>query len=389
MFEIIKPDKNTQARLGFFKTARGSFFTPAFFPVATQGTIKGLSSADLEEIGVEGVLVNAYHLFLRPGTEVIKTVGGIHKFMGFYNTIISDSGGYQVFSLESLRKVTSEGVEFQSHIDGKFFFLSPEDIIQIQLDLGTDIILPLDECLKFPASQDRAYLATQRTVDWLKRSHRFLEGEREHHLFFGIVQGATYPSLRERCLKDILNIGVDGIALGGLSVGEPQNLRYNIISFIADILAKENQRYLIYFMGYGKPQDILEAISLGVDLFDCVVPTRFARTGTAFTNRGKIVVRNSPYASDSNPLDEECSCFVCKRFSRAYLRHLFNANEMTAATLLTYHNIWWYKNFMDKIREAIRENRFLDFKREFLSRFKEDNEGYKLKTTNQQLKTEH
>ena len=369
MFKILRRDSHTKARLGEFSTLQGTFLTPAFFPVATQGVIKGLSSRELAEIGVDGVLVNAYHLFVRPGTEVIKNAGGLHKFMNFYKTIISDSGGYQVFSLEKLRKVSDQGVAFQSHVDGSPLFLTPESVIQTQLDLGTDIILPLDECVKFPTAHDTALLATERTITWAKKSVHYLQQGSAHPLFFGIIQGATYPPLRERCLKEILNLTIDGIAIGGLSVGEPQNLRYNIISFIKEILEREGRDHLVYFMGYGKPEDILEAVSVGVDLFDCVVPTRFARTGTAFTNGGKIVIRNAPFSEDTKPIDEECSCFVCRQFSRAYIRHLINAKEMVGVTLLTYHNVWWYRKFVEEIRKSIEENRFLDFKKQFLSHF--------------------
>lgn len=368
-FKVIKQNTDSKARLGSFRSRKGEFPTPAFFPVCTQGTIKGFSSRELEEIGIQGILVNAYHLFLRPGTKVIKEAGGLHKFMGFPNTIVSDSGGYQVFSLEKLRKVTASGVEFQSFLDGRTISLSPVEVINIQLDLGADIILPLDECVKFPTAYDYAKIACQRTIDWARESRDVFKGGKGEPLFFGIVQGATYLDLREICLKKLLDIEVDGIALGGLSVGESRNSRYNIISFIGDILTKENRPYLLYFMGYGKPEDILEAISLGVDMFDCVVPTRFGRTGTAFTNKGKIVVRNAPFADDYSPLDEECSCFVCKRFSRAYLRHLINAQEMTGGYLLTYHNVWWYHNFMKQIRESIQEDKFLEFKEKFLRRF--------------------
>lgn len=372
MFEVVKKDTITKARLGVFTTRHGQVSTPAFFPVATQGTIKGLSSKDLNDIGVRGVLVNAYHLFLRPGTGIIKSAGGLHKFMGFDKAVISDSGGYQVFSLESLRKVTSGGVEFQSHVDGRTFFLAPCDIIQIQCDLGSDVILPLDECVKYPSVYDYACIAANRTLEWASVSQHFFEKKHSASSFFGIVQGATYPDLREKCAKELIRIGVDGIAVGGLSVGEPENVRYNMLSIVIDTVAREKKDYLIYFMGYGKPRDILEAVSLGVDLFDCVVPTRFGRTGTAYTHQGKVIVRNALYACDFSPLDKECECFVCRNYTRAYLRHLINVKEMTGLYLLTYHNVWWYNNFMKNIRNALLEKRFGEFKNEFLARFKEN-----------------
>jgi len=370
MFKVLKKDKKTKARIGVLETRRGKIFTPAFFPVATQAAVKGVITELVENIGIEGILVNAYHLFLRPGKEVIKLSGGIHKFMNFHKTIITDSGGYQIFSLEKLRKVSEEGVWFQSHLDGRTFFLTPEDVIRIQIDINSDIILPLDECVKFPTSFSYAEEANLRTIKWLKRSKKMIEKcNKKDILFFGINQGSTYLELREKSLEELLKIGVDGIALGGLSVGEPPHLRYNIIRFLQEKL--EDKEILLYFMGYGKPKDILEAISLGVDLFDCVVPTRFGRTGTVFTNRGKVVIRNAQYSKDFSPLDEECSCFVCKNYTRAYLRHLLNAKEINAALLLTYHNLFWYKKFMERIRKAIGEDNFEKFKEEFLSRFEE------------------
>jgi queuine tRNA-ribosyltransferase len=370
MFKVIKEDKETKARTGIFQTNHGILETPSFFPVATQAATKGLSPKDLEEIGIDGLLVNAYHLYLRPGIEVIRKCGDLHKFMGFYKTIITDSGGYQIFSLERLRKVNDKGVEFQSHVDGKTFFLTPEEIVRIQLDIKTDVVVPLDECVKFPTPHNAASIASRRTTEWAIRSKEFFDKNKNDGIvFFGIIQGSTYLDLRERCLNDTLKLGVDGLCIGGLSVGEPRDLRYNMLSFIGD---KVDKKYLRYFMGYGMPKDILEAVGFGIDLFDCVVPTRFARTGAAFTNEGKIVIRNSPYISDEKPVDRECNCYVCRNFSRAYLRHLINAKEMLGVQLLTYHNVFWYKNFMDKIRESIKEDRFIEFKKEFLSKFKED-----------------
>ena len=368
MFEVIKEDSQTRARIGVCETNHGRFETPAFFPVATQGAVKGLSSRQLHEIGVSGLLVNAYHLYLRPGIEVIKKCAGLHQFMGFNKTIITDSGGYQIFSLERLRKVNEEGVTFQSHIDGRSVFLSPEDVINIQLELGSDVIVPLDECVKFPISREEASIAVDRTLGWAKRGRDFFQKHAQKGiLFLGIIQGATYPDLRQKCVEEIMKLNPDGLCVGGLSVGEPQDLRYNTLSLIDKVAER---KYLRYFMGYGKPEDILEAVSLGVDLFDCIVPTRFGRTGTGFTSKGEIVLRNAPYAGDTRPVDEECQCYVCKNFPRAYLRHLINAKEILGVQLLTYHNVFWYKNFMDKIRAAIREETFAAFKKEFLAGYK-------------------
>jgi queuine tRNA-ribosyltransferase len=369
MFKVVKEDKFTKARLGIFKNRRDCIQTPSFFPVATQGAVKGLSPKELEEIGVEGLLVNAYHLYLRPGTDVIKKCGGLHRFIGFYKTIITDSGGYQIFSLEKLRKVNDQGVEFQSHIDGSTIFLSPQDVISIQLDLDSDVVVPLDECVKFPISKEYTAVACKRTIEWAKKSKEYFEKyKKEGVAFFGIVQGSTFIDLREECLEEILKLGIDGVCIGGLSVGEPEDLRYNVLSFLGE---KIDKNYIRYFMGYGKPKDILKAVSLGIDLFDCVIPTRFARTGTVYTDEGKLVIRNSTYINDSKPLDKNCACYVCKNFSRAYLRHLVNAKEILGVQLLTYHNVFWYKNFMTRIREAIKEDRFVEFKDKFLTIFEE------------------
>ncbi|UCC95334.1 MAG: tRNA guanosine(34) transglycosylase Tgt [Candidatus Omnitrophota bacterium] len=370
MFSVTKADTCTKARTGVFETQHGAIQTPSFFPVATQGAVKGLCPKELDQIGVQGLLVNAYHIFLRPGVEIVKKCGGLHKFMGFGKTIITDSGGYQIFSLERLRKVSDEGVEFQSHIDGRSIFLSPEEVIGVQLGIGSDVVVPLDECCRFPTPKEYAHRATERTIEWARRSKDFFQKHKSSDvLFMGIIQGSTYSDLRKQCLEAIVNVGVDGLCIGGLSVGEPEDLRYNILSFIE---GQAPQSYLRYFMGYGKPHDIVEAVSLGIDLFDCIIPTRFGRTGTVYTDEGKIVVRNSPYTEDSRPLDGNCPCYVCRNFSRAYLRHLINANEMLGPQLLTYHNIFWYKHLMEKIRTAIKEDRFAEFKKQFLSRFKEE-----------------
>ncbi len=370
MFKIIKECSKTKARLGIFKTAHGIIKTPAFFPVATQGAVKGISPRDLNEINVSGLLVNAYHLYLRPGVEIVEKQGGIHKFMSFYGSILSDSGGYQVFSLARLRRVEDKGVTFQSHIDGSNHFLSPQDIMDIQLRLGSDIVVPLDECIKNPCDKESASVAVKRTIMWAEISRDIFEKRRNKNvMFFGILQGSIFCDLREECIKKITALSVDGVAIGGLSVGEEEAKRYHILSFINDKLEK---KYLKYFMGYGRPQDILEAVERGVDLFDCVVPTRFARTGTAFTKEGKIVIRNYPFVEDCSPIDEECRCYVCSNFTRSYIRHLINAKEILGIELLTYHNIWWYNNFMKKIRESIEEGRFFEFKKEFLSRFKDN-----------------
>jgi len=370
MFQILHQDKKTASRLGVLETRHGKIQTPCFMPVGTQGTVKTLSCQDLNLCGVEMILANAYHLFLRPGIEVIKNIGGLHKFIGWDKSILTDSGGYQVFSLAILRKITDEGVEFQSHIDGTKYFFSPELVIEIQTNLGSDIIVPLDECVHYPCSKDYAKIAMERSINWARRSKIFYEDIKKtdpnQQLIFGIIQGASYLDLRKLCAKEIVEIGFDGYALGGFSVGEPQILRYNIISSLLEDLPENRPRYL---MGLGSPPEILDSVEMGIDLFDCVMPTRYGRNGTAFTSQGKITVRNAIFSKDLNPLDKNCDCYTCKNFSRAYLRHLFNAKEMLGPRLVSFHNVYFYLNLMRKIRTAISQDRFKEFKEEFLSQY--------------------
>jgi queuine tRNA-ribosyltransferase len=381
MFKLIHKDKSSKARLGKIITAHGEIDTPCFMPVGTQGTVKTLSPQELKESGAQIVLSNAYHLFLRPGTEVIRKAGGLHNFMSWPAPILTDSGGYQIFSLALLRQVNDEGVEFQSHIDGLKHFLTPEDVIQIQKDLGSDIIMPLDECVHYPCSKDHATVAMKRTIDWARRSkavigyrlsvigeHRTPNTEHQQ-LLFGIVQGATYEDLRQECSEQLIESGFDGYAIGGVSVGEPKNLRYNIVNFVLGFLPSDKSRYL---MGVGLPQDIIEAIESGIDMFDCVVPTRYGRNGTAFTSIGKLTIRNSPYIEDFTPLDKKCGCYTCKNFSRAYLRHLFNTDEILGLRLVSLHNVHFYLELMQKVREAITQDRLAEFKKEFLSDYKQE-----------------
>lgn len=364
MFNLIHQDKNSKARLGKLTTAHGEIDTPCFMPVGTGGTVKTLSPQELEESGTQIMLSNAYHLFLRPGREVIKRAGGLHKFMSWGKPILTDSGGYQIFSLALLRKINDKGVEFQSHIDGLKHFLTPEDVIGIQKDLGSDILMPLDECVHYPCAKDHAEVAMKRTVDWARRSKLSISENRQ--LLFGIVQGATYEDLRKECIEALLNLEFNGYAIGGLSVGEPKNLRYNTVNFVTDLLPHDYPRYL---MGVGLPEDIIESVESGVDMFDCVVPTRYGRNGSAFTSEGKLTVRNSPFIEDLRPLDAMCGCYTCKNFSRAYLRHLFNAEEILGLRLVSLHNVHFYLELMHKIREAIARDRFAEFKKEFLSKY--------------------
>lgn len=369
-FKIASKDKNSKARIGILHTAHGEVNTPCFMPVGTQGTVKGISPQELNDCQAEIILSNAYHVFLRPGMNVIGKAGGLHNFMSWQGPLLTDSGGYQIFSLAGLRKVTDNGVEFQSHIDGLKHFLTPEDVIGMQKDLGSDIIMPLDECVHYPCSYDQSEVAMERTIEWARRSYKSFSDSQlttcNSQLLFAIVQGATYDDLRQSCAKQLVEIGFDGYAIGGVSVGESKNLIYNIVNLVTDYLPQEKPRYL---MGVGLPEDIIEAVSLGMDMLDCVVPTRYGRNGTAFTSSGKITVRNSPYLDDFGPLDKECRCYACKNFSRAYLRHLFNSEEMLGPRLVTFHNIYFYLELMRKMREAISQGRFSEFKKRFLKHY--------------------
>lgn len=364
MFTLIHQDKNSKARVGKLVTAHGEIDTPCFIPVGTQGTVKTLSPQELEQAEAQIILSNAYHLFLRPGIDVIKKAGGLHNFMAWQKPILTDSGGYQIFSLALLRKVNDRGVEFQSHFDGLKHFLTPEEVIGIQKDLDSDIMMPLDECVHYPCSKDHAQIAMERTIDWAKRSKTAVR--KDHQLLFGIIQGATYEDLRKESALALIEIDFDGYAIGGLSVGEPKNLRYNITNFVTDLLPTGAPRYL---MGVGLPEDIIEAVGQGIDLFDCVVPTRYGRNGTAFTSIGKLTIRNAPYIEDFSALDPECDCYTCQNFSRAYLRHLFNTEEILGLRLVSLHNVHFFLELMRKAREAISQNRFAEFKKEFLHNY--------------------
>lgn len=372
-FEVVYQPQGLKARLGIIKNSYEDIETPAFFPVATQATVKGIAPWELNECQIKGLLCNAYHLYLRPGPEIIRNLGGLHRFMGWDKLIITDSGGYQIFSLSVPRKVGISGVEFQSPVDGSKHFLSPEQIMEIQFSLGSDIVLPLDECLRYPVDSSEAKQSLEITSYWAEVSVqaflRLKERYRREPLFLGIVQGSTYFELRKQAIERLLSLGFKDFALGGLSVGEPGILRYNIIDFLVENLPPSSLRYL---MGVGKPEDILEAVEKGVDLFDCIIPTRLGRTGTVFTNRGKVIIRNASYKEQDSPLDEECACAVCQRFSRGYLRHLINAKEMLGARLLSYHNLYWFSNFLKGIRQSIKKGEFPKFKETFLKRYRGD-----------------
>ncbi|MBI5966614.1 MAG: tRNA guanosine(34) transglycosylase Tgt [Deltaproteobacteria bacterium] len=347
-FEILKKDRNSRARLGKCYTPHGVFHTPAFIPVGTQATVKAMTPEELRAMGAEIILSNTYHLYLRPGHERIRRLGGLHRFMHWNYPLLTDSGGFQVYSLNSLVKVSKEGIYFQSHIDGSRHFISPEKCVEIQEALGADIIMCLDECTAYPASHEEAGHSLEITLNW---SRRCKESHRDQgQALFGIVQGGMYADLRKRSVEALTEIGFDGYALGGLSVGESKETLFQVVAETAPLLPPQHPCYL---MGVGMPEDILEAIQQGIDMFDCVLPTRNARNGMLFTRCGRMVIKNASYGEDPLPIDLSCSCYVCRHYSRAYLRHLYLSEEILALRLNTIHNLHFYLTLMEDIRQAI------------------------------------
>jgi queuine tRNA-ribosyltransferase len=367
VFKLLKT--SGQARLGTLKTSHGKIDTPFFMPIATAGAIKGLTTDEIKDLGAQILLSNTYHLHLRPGEDVIKKAGGLHKFMNWDGPILTDSGGYQIFSLAKIRKLKDDGVEFQSHIDGKKIFLTPEKAIEIQMKLGSDIIMVLDECPSVDKDKKYVEKSLKLTTEWAERCQRAAKaackGARSRALTFGIVQGGMHPDLREQSAKQLVEIGFDGYAIGGLSVGEPNSVMYDMIEKTVPHLPEDKPRYL---MGVGTPEDILEAVGRGIDMFDCVLPTRNARHGHLFTSKGIVRIKNEKYIKDFTPLDPNCDCYTCKNFTKAYLRHLFMAGEILSLRLNTLHNIAFYLNLMSDIRKAIKEDRFKEFKRRIVER---------------------
>ncbi len=352
-FEITASESRSAARTGIIHTAHGPIHTPAFAPVASQGAVKALPHSMVEELGAQLILVNSYHLYLRPGTKTIKKLGGIHSFISWPHPILSDSGGFQIYSLTPLTKVKKEGVEFSSHLDGDKIFLSPENIIQIQQDLGTDILMLLDYFLPYPSSKKEIQEAVKVTTQWAERSKAYLQEKPTSQLVWGICQGGIHWDLRRKSIDELTDIGFDGYALGGLGIGEPKTQFMEIVERSCARLPKDQPRYL---MGIGYVADILRAVECGVDFFDCVLPTRNARTGTLFTRTGKIVIKNRKYEKDRSPIDENCSCYTCRNFSRAYLRHLYERQEIGSAILNTIHNLHFYLDIFRKIRQSIQSN---------------------------------
>ncbi|HMD37613.1 MAG TPA: tRNA guanosine(34) transglycosylase Tgt [Vicinamibacterales bacterium] len=354
------------ARRGVMTTAHGDVETPAFMPVGTQGAVKGVTHRDLEFLGAEILLSNTYHLYLRPGDDLIARRGGLHRFIGWSRPILTDSGGYQVFSLADRRTVDEDGVRFRSHLDGSLHVLTPEKAVEIQANLGSDIAMMLDECLALPATQDATRASMERTLRWARRGRdRFCalaSATNPGQAQFGIVQGGVFPDLRRESAAGTVGVGFEAYAIGGLSVGEPIDVMYDIVSQTTPELPIDRPRYL---MGAGTPQDLVESVARGIDLFDCVLPTRNARNGQLFTSAGKINIKNARYAEDPGPVDPACECYTCRTYSRAYLRHLFVAGEINASTLNTLHNLHFYLDTLRRIRESVKFGRFESFRREF------------------------
>ncbi|MFA6078820.1 MAG: tRNA guanosine(34) transglycosylase Tgt [Candidatus Omnitrophota bacterium] len=374
MFKLIHKDKRSKARLGVLTTAHGDINTPVFMPVGTQATVKAISNDELISCGAEIILGNSYHLYLRPGLDIIKKAGGLHKFMGWNGPILTDSGGFQVFSLAVLRKISEEGVEFSSHIDGSKHFITPEKVIDIQRTLGSDIMMTFDECVHYPAARDYVEQSLALTTRWARRTRDYFESVKgeSRQLLFGIVQGSTYMDLRKKAVDDLLSIGFDGYAIGGVSVGEPQALIHEIAGYAASLLPEDKPRYL---MGVGTPPDFLETIGEGVDMFDCVVPTRNGRNGQAFTWMGEVQLRNATSKEDFTPIDASCDCYTCRTHTRAYIRHLFNTEELLGLRLVSLHNIHFYVKLIKSVREAIAKDGFVEFKERFLKNYNKEKLG--------------
>ena len=383
-FEVTKTDA-TGARRGVLNTPHGPVQTPFFMPVGTQGTVKALRNEALEELGAEIILANTYHLYLRPGHELIRKLGGLHRFMSWPRAILTDSGGFQVFSLAELRKISDDGVRFRSHLDGSEHLLTPEKAVEIQLALGSDIAMVLDECIETPAPRETAEAAVKRTTAWARRARDyFLEcsqhNERQGNgaspdscrdgelaqWQFGIVQGATFPDLRRESARQLLDLDFPGYAVGGLAVGEPHALTCDMTAEVTALLPRDRPRYL---MGVGRPEQIADYVALGIDMMDCVLPTRAARHACLYTSEGRVLIKNAHYAQDQRPPDSACSCSVCRRYTRAYLRHLFAAGELTAAILATHHNVHFYLDLMRQIREAIEFGNLANFSSEMHARY--------------------
>lgn len=366
-YELIKKDKYTNARVGVIHTEHGDIPTPIFMPVGTLGTVKTMTVEELKEMDAKIILGNTYHLYLKPGMEIMRQAGGLHKFMNWDRPILTDSGGFQVFSLSDMRKINENGVEFRSHIDGSKHFFTPEKSIEIQNDIHSDIMMSFDECVDARADYDYVKQSMERTIRWAKRG---LDYHKEHshkdQSLFGIVQGGMFKDLREKSVIETTAMDFDGFSIGGLSVGETKEEMIDILNFTTPLLPEDKPRYN---MGVGTPDYLFESYQAGIDMADCVLPTRMARHGTALTSEGRLVVKNASFKDDFTPLDHECDCYTCKNYSRAYLRHLVNVNEILGARLLSYHNLYFLLKLCENIRQAIMEDRFLEYKEEFYKKY--------------------
>jgi queuine tRNA-ribosyltransferase len=372
-FQVLGTDR-TGARRGRLTTPHGAIETPAFMPVGTAGTVKGLTQEALEELGARIILANTYHLYLRPGHDLIRQLGGLHRFMSWPGAILTDSGGYQVFSLAELRKITDEGVRFRSHLDGSEHLLSPEKAAEIQLALGSDIAMVLDECIETPSPRDKAEAAVRRTTEWANRARNYFQkhAQRSSEIRqwqFGIVQGATFSDLRRESARQLTELDFPGYAVGGLAVGEPHAMTCEMTGDVTEQLPRDRPRYL---MGVGKPEQLADYVALGIDMMDCVLPTRAARHACLYTSDGRVLIKNARYAQDQRPIDPACACSVCRRYTRAYLRHLFAAGELTAAILATHHNVHFYLDIMRQIREAIEFGNLENFSSVMRARYAAD-----------------
>lgn len=364
-YELIKICKQSGARLGRLHTPHGVIDTPTFMPVGTQASVKGISPQELRALNAGIILSNTYHLYLRPGHELIREAGGLHRFMNWDGAILTDSGGFQVFSLSKLRKITEEGVQFRSHIDGSKHFLSPEKVMEIETALGADIIMAFDECAPYPADYEYTKKSMYRTSRWAERCLK-AHTETQRQALFGIVQGGMYADLRKISAQDLISMDFPGYGIGGLSVGEPAELMYQMLEETVPVLPENKPRYL---MGVGSPDYLIEGAIRGIDMFDCVLPTRIGRNGTVMTSKGRVIVRDAKYSRDFTPMDEECSCFACRNHTKAYVRHLLKAGEMYGLRLTTIHNLSFLTNLMKSIRCAILEDRLLDFRKEFYAKY--------------------
>ncbi|HHT77313.1 MAG TPA: tRNA guanosine(34) transglycosylase Tgt [Clostridiaceae bacterium] len=364
-YEHIHTCKQTGARLGRVHTPHGSFMTPEFMPVGTQATVKGMSPDEIAGMGANIILSNTYHLYMRPGSDIVAEAGGLHRFMNWKGAILTDSGGFQVFSLAKPKDITEEGVKFKSHIDGSKHILTPEKSIQVQNDLGADIIMAFDECTPWPATHDYAKRSLERTTRWLERCIE-THANPENQALFGIIQGGMYPDLRQQSAKEITSYDLPGFAIGGLSVGEPGEMMYEMLDATVPLMPEDKPRYL---MGVGSPDYLIEGAIRGIDMFDCVLPTRIGRNGTVLTKEGRMIVRDAKFARQFVPIEEDCECYVCRNYTRAYIRHLLKAKEMFGLRLCSWHNIHFLLKLMENVREAIANDRLMDFRNEFFERF--------------------